>query len=187
MRKYHVAVFTVFSLLFFGTFSLAAELQDGFMEYKWGGSINHYDELTKLYNKGDVTYYSNPGESYILDDISINDVIFGFYKEKLFAVYIGIDTLELYDKISQHMHLKYGLPDTKTVGSAQMTLKWKSQDITIKLKINEMRGKMKLAFYHGPLSRELKKGQLDEINETSFRFFPIDKDKKPKMIPFLEF
>jgi len=187
MRKYHVAVFTVTFILFLGTLSVAAELQDGFMGYKWGGDISHYDEFTELYSKGDITYYSNPDESYTIDDISINNVIFGFYKESLFGVYVCIDTLEIYDRIKQHMKLKYGLPDTKTVSSDRLTLKWKYQDVAIKLKIDEMRGKMKLAFYYRPLSRDLKKKQLDEIHETSFRFFPIDKNKKPDMVPFLEF
>lgn len=187
MRKYHIAVFAVSFILFLGTLSVAAELQSGFMEYKWGENISQYEGLTKLYTKRDITYYSNPGESYTIDDISINDVIFGFYKESLFAVYVSIDTLETYDRIKQHMKIKYGLPDTKTAAKDHLTLKWKYQDVAIKLKIDELEGKMKLAFYYGPLSRDLKKNQLDEFNETSFRFFPIDKDKKPDMIPFLKF
>ncbi len=73
MRQNYVAVVTISFLLFLATFSVAAELQDGFMGYKWGENISQYESLTKLYAKGDVTYYSNPGESYTLDDISIND------------------------------------------------------------------------------------------------------------------
>lgn len=187
MRKYHLAVLTVSFILFLATLSAAAELQDGFMGYKWGESISQYEGLTKLYTKGDITYYSNPGESYTIEDISIDDVIFGLYKERLFGVYIGIDSLEIYDRIKQHMKLKYGLPDTKTAAKDHLTLKWKYQDVAIKLKINESKGKMKLAFYYRPLSRDLKKKQLDEFNETSFRFFPIKKDERPEKVPFLKF
>lgn len=188
MRKSHIVIFTVSFILFLGTLSVAAELQDGFMGYKWGESISRYYGLNELYSRGDVTYYSNPSESYTIDDISINDAIFGFYKGKLFAVYIGIDTLETYDKIMLHMKLKYGLPDTKISDRDHLaTIKWKYQEITIKLKTDTIKGKMKLAFYYGPLSRDLKKNQLDEMSERSFQFFPIDKHKKPKMIPFLEF
>ena len=55
------------------------------------------------------------------------------------------------------------------------------------MKIDELKGKMKLAFYYSALSHDLNKNQLDEINEKSFRFFPIDKDKKPEKIKFLVF
>ena len=188
MRKYHIAIFAVSFMLFLGSFSVAAELNEGFMKYKWGENISQYEGLlTQLYTKGDVSYYSNPGESYVLDDISIDDVIFGFYKESLFAVYIGIDTLEIYERIKQRMQIKYGIPDNKTTARDQLTLKWKYQDVNIKLKIDELKGKMKLAFYYSALSHDLNKNQLDEINEKSFRFFPIEKDKKPEKIKFLVF
>ncbi len=187
MRQYRIAILSFSIILFLGSIAIATELQEGFMKYKWGEDISQHEGLTRLYAKEDITFYSNPGEAYTLDDISINNVIFGYYKENLFAVYVCIDTLEIFDRIKQHMSVNYGLPDTKTAAENQVTLKWKYQDITIKLKINEMDEKMKLAFYYGPLSRELKKNQFKDIDETSFRFFPIEKDKKPEMIPFLKF
>lgn len=188
MRKYHIAVGIIMFILNLGTVSAAAELEDGFMGYKWGESISQYPELTGLYTKGDVTFYSNPGESYTVDDITVDDVVYGFYQGSLWAVYIKIDAPETYDKVMQHMKLKYGLPDTKTSAKDHLTtIKWKYKDVTIKLKTDEIGGKMKLAFYYRPLSRDLKKDQIDEISETSYRFFPIDKNKQPRMIPFLEF
>ena len=188
MRKYQIAILTISFSLFLGTLSAAADLQNGFMAYKWGDNISHYQELTELYAKKDVIYYSNPGESYTIDDISIDDVIFGFYKDSLFAVYISINALETYDRIKLHMKLKYGLPDTKTSTKDHLTTyKWKYQGVTIKLKTDEIEGEMKLAFYYTLLSRDLKKDNLDEIDATSYRFFPIDKTKTPKMVPFLEF
>ena len=187
MRKYRIIIFTIFFILFFGFASMAAELQKGFMKYKWAENISQHEDLTRLYSKEDITFYSNPSELYTLDDISINNVVLGYYKGNLFAVYVGIDTLEIFDRIKQHMNLNYGLPTTKTAGENQVTLKWKYKDVTIKLKINELDEKMKLAFYYRPLLRDLKKNQFEELDDTSLRFFPIEKDKKPKMIPFLKF
>jgi len=188
MKKYHIAVFSVSFILFLGTISAAADLRDGFMTYKWEDDISRYGELTELYSKKDISYYSNPDESYTIDNIFIDKVIFGFYKDSLFAVYVTIDSLETYDRIKLHMKLKYGLPNTKTSAKNYLTtLKWKYQDVTIKLKTDEIEGKMKLAFYYRPLSRKLNKDQLNTINDSSFRFFPIDKTKTPRLVPFLEF
>ncbi|MBW1636998.1 MAG: hypothetical protein JRJ68_12070 [Deltaproteobacteria bacterium] len=188
MRKYHIIGLSISVILLLGTFSAAADLRDGFMTYKWGTDISRYGELKKLYSKKDISYYSNPGESYTIDDISIDNVIFGFYNDSLFAVYITIDSLEIYDRVKLHMKLKYGLPDTKTSTKDYLTaLKWKYQDVTIKLKTEEIEGKMKLAFYYRPLSKKLNKEQLGTIDESSLRFFPIDKTKTPRLVPFLEF
>lgn len=188
MRTFYRAGCVIAVILYFGSVAVAAELQNGFMAYKWGADISRYDELTLLHSKGDVTYYSNPGESYVIDNISINDVIFGFFKDQLFAVYIGIDSFETYDKINLHMKNKYGLPDTKISAKDYLTtFKWKYENVTIKLKNDQIDGKMKLAFYYRPISLELKKEQLDVINDTSFQFFPVDKNKTPQLVPFLTF
>lgn len=182
----------LFLMLFFSicltTNAQAADLQDGFMKYRWGEKIVEYDWLIKLYGNENATYYRSPGELYTLDDISINDVIFGAYQGKLFAVYIGIDTLELYDKINNYLRKKYGIPGTKVYTKRYLTThKWKYQDVVIKLKKNEVEEKMKLGFYYTALSRDLNKLEAKNLVEPSYRFFPIDKNKKPERIPFLEF
>ncbi len=188
MRQFIKAGFITFFILLLGTVCIAANLQDGFMAYQWGEDISRYDELTPLHTRGDFTYYSHPGESYSIDDISINNVVFGFYKDQLFAVYVGIDSFETYDKINLHMKNKYGIPDTKISTKDYLTTyKWKYQDVSIKLKTGQIDGKMKLAFYYRPLSGDINKEQLDATSETSYKFFPIDKNKTPKLVPFLEF
>lgn len=188
MRKYQVVILSVFFILSMGTLAIAAELQDGFMDYKWGESLFKYPQLKGLYTKGDITYYSNPGESYTIDEITVDNVVYGFYQGSLFAVYIGVDAPETYDRILLHLKLKYGFPETKTSARDYLTtIKWKYKDVTIKLKTDELGGKMKLALYYRPLVADLKSGQVDEINEKSYRFFPIDKAKTPRLVPLLEF
>jgi len=177
-----ISVSTTFST------SLAADLKEGFMEYRWKETISEYPQLREIRRQGDISYYRNPSKTYTIDEIVINDVVYGFYNNMLFAVYIGLDTLGKYDTIKRYLQSKYGLPGTKV--STQEYLKtyhWRYEDITIKLKSHQIDTKMKLAFYYRPLSRELRQEQLEEITESTFKFFPIDKNKQPERIPFLEF
>ena len=186
-RNCSVAIIFCF-IIAFAAVSGAAHLQEGFMGYKWGENILAYNGLTKLHSKKDVTYYSNPGVSYTIDEISINNVVFGAYQNKLFAVFIGIDTLEKYDDINRYLKKKYGLPATKVLSKVNLTTyQWKYQDVTIKLKTDEIKGKMKLALYYTKLTRDLNEIGIEDLDTASYRFFPIDKNKKPEMIPFLEF
>lgn len=83
----------------------AADVQKGILHYTWGDSAAQYTGLTKLYDKGDVSYYSKPGEIYVLGDVSVEKVIYGFYKDQLFSVYLNIDTLEVYDKLLSLIHI----------------------------------------------------------------------------------
>lgn len=188
MKRFGKIIWLVGLVLLLGTSVSAAELKTGFMDYSWGESIAKFSELTKLSSRQDVTYYSNPAESYTIDDIAVNDAVFGFYKGQFFAVYIGIDAPETYDAIKSYMQSKYGLPDTKiSTRDHVTTMKWKHGEVAIKLKSSEIDHKMKLAFYYTPLSGELNRQQLEATDESSYRFFPIDKNKRPRMIPFLEF
>jgi hypothetical protein len=186
MRPY--AAILIILMILIAPNSFAADLERGFMDYTWGQNIKELPNLDKLYAKKHITYYSNPGETYILENIAINDIVFGFYDSQLLGVYIGIDSLEKYDKIMAHMRDKYGLPSVKISSSEKLTThKWKYKDVTIKLKADQIDADMKLAFYYDPLSDVLRKEKLTEVSDDSFRFFPIDKDEKPRMIPFLEF
>ena len=187
MKKSHVAIIILASFLHLFTSSWAADLEEGFMGYKWGDDIYNYDGLKQLYSKAGVTFYSNPGESYSIEGVTIGDVIYGFYEDKFYAVYINIDSPDKYDLIEGHMKEKYGLPDSKTsTKDNQFTYKWKYQDVTIKLKIDQIRGNMKVAFYHGPTSRGLKEKRILMEIETSDRFFPIEKNENINMTPFLQ-
>ena len=185
--KLFIATFFVISICTASVGS-AADLERGFMDYNWGQNIKEFPNLEKLYTKRHITYYGNPGETYFLDDLVIDDIVFGFYDNRLLGVYIGIDTLEKYDKIMNYMREKYGLPSVKSSSTEHLTThKWEYQNVTIKLKADQIDSDMKVAFYYDPLSDALRKEKTIEVSDDAFRFFPIDKNKKPEMIPFLEF
>jgi len=187
MKKHHLAIVILASSLYLFNNVWAADLEEGFMGYKWGDEIWHYDGLKQLYNKGGITFYSNPSESYSIEGITIGDVIYGFYNEKFYAVYINIDSHDKYDVIERYMKSKYGLPDTKTTTKdTLLTYKWKYKDVSIKLKTDKLTGNMKVAFYHEPTSRGLEEERIVEVIETSDVFFPVEKNKTINMIPFLE-
>ena len=188
MKRRHVAILAcVLSLCLISTV-WAEDLEDGFMGYAWGSDISRHAGLKQLYSKGGMTFYSSPGESYVIEDMIIGDVIYGFYNDKFYAVYINLDSLQKYDVVERKMKAKYGLPDHKASSKENLfTYKWKYKDVTIKLKMDELKGKMKVAFYHEPSSQGLEQERrLLEIENTD-RYFPIEKDQNIDMVPFLEF
>lgn len=188
MKHHHVAILACVLSLFLISSVWAEDLEDGFMGYAWGSDISRHAGLKQLYTKGGMTFYSSPGESYVIEDMIIGDVIYGFYNDKFYAVYINLDSLQKYDVVERKMKAKYGLPDHKASSKENLfTYKWKYKDVTIKLKMDELKGKMKVAFYHEPTSQGLEQERrLLEIENTD-RYFPIEKDQNIDMVPFLEF
>jgi len=166
----------------------AFDLETGFMSTPWNSDISRHEGLAPLYAKQGVIYYAKPGEVHTLKDTPIQNVVYGYYKERFFAVYIGVDTLESFADMKRYLQQKYGIPVTdSSTKTGETVYKWKYKKVKIKLKIKKDANKMKLAFYYRPISKLLNESQLEEYHEKSFRFFPIDKEKTPKMIPLLEF
>lgn len=170
-----------------GTHAGASDIQTGILHYKWGESASKYTGLSKIGDKGDVSYYSKPGEVYTIGMESIDKVIYGFYKDQLFGVYLNIDSIEVYDSLLSYMKSQHGLPAYKTTAEKLTVYKWKQQDVTIKLKKNEQTQKIKLAFYYQPFSSKLQTKQWEELDTSFFRFVPIEKDKKPEKFVLFEF
>lgn len=187
MKKHSIAIFILAASLCLSTGAAAADLEHGFMGYKWGDDVWQYDGLKELYNKGGLTFYSNPGESYTIEDKTIGNVIYGFYNDKFYAVYINIISPDTYDLILQHMKAEYGLPDAKSSSKETVfTYKWKYKNVTIKLKQDQAKGRMKVAFYHGPTATGLKQERMLQEVETPDSLFPVKKNREINMVPFLE-
>lgn len=186
MKKIFVFIM-VSVVLALGLNSSASEIEKGFLHYTWGDSASEYSGLSELGQKGDVSYYSMPGETYAVGSVLIDKVVYGFYKDQLFGVYLNIDSIEIYDELFDEMKSQYGLPDYKTTSNNLVVYKWKQQDVTIKLKMNKPAQKMKLAFYFRPFSSKLNEQQWEDLDTSSFHFVPIEKDKKPEKFVLFRF
>lgn len=188
MKSHHLASLVLLISLFLYSGVWAEDLEDGFMGYVWGSDISKYSGLKQLYSKGGLTFYSSPGESYVIEDVTIGDVIYGFYQGKFYAVYINLDSLDKFDVIERKMKASYGLPDHNLSSKEQVfTYKWKYRDVKIKLKTDQLTGTMKVAFYHMPTAAGLEQERrLLEIENTD-RYFPLEKNDNIDMVPFLEF
>lgn len=165
----------------------ATDIQQGVLKYNWGTQASQYPDLKQVSEQGEVSYYSNSGEIYQIGDISVNKIVYGFYKNQLFGVYININSIAIYDKLLKHMKSEYGLPATKITASGLETSKWKRDDVTIKLKMDKLTQKMKIAFYYRPLSKTLRAQQVDDLDTSSFNFLAFEKDDNPKKFVLFEF
>jgi hypothetical protein len=179
---------TVVMLMISATLLSAQEIDQGFLGIPWKSTVYELKDLIQVGENGPVTYYTNPNEIHKLYGEEVPGVIYGFYKSALFAVFIKIDSLEMFSNLKEHLTSKYGVPDKSyTARSEQTIYKWKSNDIKIKLKISEIERTMKLAYYYTPLSTKVNEDDLEAAQRKSPRLFPIQKGKVPAVVPLLEY
>ena len=152
-----------------------ADLQEGFLGTNWGAHISELTGFSKVSQKGDVSYYGNPQKSYTIFGVDTANVIFGFFKDKFFAAYIAVESIKTFSRAKDHLTQKFGSPITILKTQNQQTISmWKQENIKIKLKLYEKEGKMKLAFYYGPLAAEVNEAQREVFPQIPADAFSID-------------
>jgi uncharacterized protein YcgL (UPF0745 family) len=163
-------------LMFISTGVLhGADLQEGFLGTSWGAHVSEFADLRKVSQKGDISYYGNPQKFYTIFGVDTANVIFGFFKDKFFAAYIAVESIKTFSRAKDHLTQKFGSPITILKTQNQQTISmWKQENIKIKLKLYEKEGKMKLAFYYGPLAAEVNEAQREVFPQIPADAFSID-------------
>ena len=188
MRKsiYLIILISVF-LLSSGSL-YAADLKDGFFDIRWRTDLSQTADFRKVGENLNVSYFINPKRVYTINDIKIADVVYGSYANQFFAVYINIETIEVFAQLRRHMNRNYGLPKiTRAMPAEQTTYQWKHKKIKIKLKTYENKNNMKLAFYYTPFSRLANESQQETFQEN-FKSprFPLDDRKKQNALELMD-
>jgi hypothetical protein len=166
----------------------AMDLEAGFMGIQWTSPAAQQEGLTRLYDKKNVVYYSQPHVVHTIHEIPVPNVVYGFYDDQFFAVYIDLESEEVFGEFRIYLKSQYGNPDKSfSMKTGETVYKWNQGKVKIKLKTNEENYSMKLGIYYVPLSQKVNEEQMEKFNSQSFQFFPIKKDENSEMIPLLRF
>jgi hypothetical protein len=174
----------------------AAELESGFMGTKWSTPAKDLNGFTKVGGKEKLSYYVNPQRKYTFFGNEIpDDVVYGFYEDKFFAVYVDIVGIDIFSQIKSYIQRKYGVP-SKTSRESRgglTTYTWRLKQTQVKFKHHETSGKMKISFYYLPIAKqvnaEIKKNLEAEPPEPVFPLDPFLQSESPnwQKIEFMSF
>lgn len=153
----------------------AAELESGFMDTKWSTSAKNLKGFTQVGGSEKIAYYVNPQRTYTIFGTEVPDeVVYGFYDDKFFAVYANIEGIDVFSQIKSYIQHKYGVPSktSRETRGNLTTYSWKLNQTQIKFKHHETSGKMKISFYYLPIANqvnaEMKQNLEDEPPEPIF-------------------
>ena len=115
-----------------------------------------YKHLTKVREADMVAYFANADTLYQVANQPVPGVVYGFYQDKFFAVYIKLQSPDQFYITARRFTTRYGNPKVTFIAESQQTIyRWKDADVKIKLKRSESNGDLKLAIYYTPLSDKL--------------------------------
>ena len=185
----NIVRFSIIYLIIFFSFGLsqASDIRQGFMGTRWQTDLSGAENFLKINEKDDLSYFVNPTVKYVINDIQVSQVIYGAYQSKFFAVYIGIDTFDVYSNLRNYITDKYGKSKMKIrINPDRTEHQWKREDIKIKLKLNEETGDMKLGFYYTPLSTKVNAAQQEALQRETPRF-KVDQKRAVETLDLMKF
>ncbi len=157
----------------------ASDLKVGVHGMAWASHVRDHGHLIRLRAAGPVSYYVNRNMAYQAANQPVPGVVYGFFQDHFFAVYIKLRSPNQAYYLEKHFRTAYG-PARVTGGRSgeQTVYRWKEEDVKVKLKINESNREIKLGIYYQPLSSQLNRMRAEEVPSGTFRMAPSDGDAK---------
>ena len=147
------------------------DIRDGISDIKWGTKPDAVKGPTKVFQKGDILYLKKPDEKFILKDVDLGSVLYGFFENKFFAAYMRIRSQDDAEKLKAILNADYG-PVRRQLRVEETVYIWDYHDIKIKLKERENDTVFKLSFYYKPLSDKLNESKMDKNSEITMDLVP---------------
>jgi hypothetical protein len=170
-----------FALVAAGAFAM--EIDKGFTDIPWGTYIDQLEQMRPLGSSEEVNYYVIPHRAYTIFETEIDQVVYGFHHERLFAVYADLKSIDAYTQLKSKITQKYGYPKVSMDTRLNQThYIWSHGDAKIKLKHEEASGKMKLAFYYTPLSSRVNLERQEAYEPPPRKLFPLSDRQKTEAI-----
>ncbi len=87
----------------------ALEIDFGFLDTKWSTPANDLKGFTRVGGKDKIAYYVSPERKFTFFGSEVpNEVVYGFYEDKFFAVYADVDGIDIFSQIKSYIQKKYG-------------------------------------------------------------------------------
>ncbi len=166
----------------------ASDLEKGFMDTAWATPVSELPGLSPVGKDGKVTYYVKPDRAWRIFGTEVPEVVYGFYEEKLFAVYVNLEAIDAFTQIKRYIGQKYGLPKISRETRGDLTTySWTVKDTRIKFKHGEAYSRMKLGFYYLPITGRLNSELKKELeNEPPEPIFPLSERRRKEAIEHFE-
>jgi len=166
----------------------AADLDREFLNKRWGAPLSEFQEHVQVGGSGKIAYYVNPKQAYTLFDTQVTNLVYGFYDEKFFAVYAGIEAIDSYSTIKRGIQHRFGAPKISMESRGALTThSWMVGETRIKMKVSEASGAMKLSFYYMPLAGQANAEFQKEMDaEPPEPVFPLSPIRQKEAVELLE-
>ena len=166
----------------------AADVGREFLHKPWGAPLSEFPEYVQVGGSGKIAYYIHPKQAYTIFGAQVSDLVYGFYEERFFAVYVRLEAIDTYSTIKRQIQEEFGVPKISMESRGGLTIySWKTGDTHIKMKYAEASGTMKLSFYYLPIASQVNVELHQEMEaEPPEPHFPLSQARQKDAVELLD-
>jgi hypothetical protein len=186
-----IIVITVVGIIniFAGT-CMGEGLQNGFGGIEWSASLEQVKDCEMVGVQDGIQYYLRPNQPHTLLGESVPHVLYGFYLDAFFAVFIRIENDEVYARTRGRLMDLLGTPDASLDKEGVIsTFRWTDADVRIELFNDRSKQGFRLEFYYLPIANKALRQQKKLVPPRwpKIKLFPAEKGDEPEAIGILKF
>jgi hypothetical protein len=169
---------------------VASELQTGFGGIDWSTSREQIKDCEPLEAREGIQYCLRRNQPHTLMGDPVPHVLYGFFQDAFFAVFIRIENDEVYARTKERLMDLLGTPDTSLDKEGVVsTFRWTDADVRIELFNDRSRQGFSLVYYYLPLANKAfrKHKALIPSKWPKIKLFPAEKGDDPEAIGILQF
>lgn len=169
---------------------VAADIQTGFGGVEWAASLNQVGNCQQVGEREGVQYCARSDQFHTLLGEMVPGVLYGFYQDAFFAVFIAIESDEAYLETKEKLVERLGVPETSLDATGVVsTLRWTDGAVQVELFNDSSKQGFKLVYYYLPIAKKVlrKHKSLTPPRRTGVTFFPTKKGDIPEAVRILEF
>ncbi len=190
MKKIIIFLFAFSALSSLTGVCEAVDIQKGFGGIDWSTSMDQIAECEKVGAREGIQYCVRRDQNHTLLGEPAPSVLYGFFKDAFFTVFIRIDNDEAYVRTKQRLVERLGSPETTFDKEGVVsTLSWTEGHVRMALFDDRSENGFRLVYYYLPIASKAfgKSKQLFPPKPPKAKLFPIKKGDTPEAVRLLAF
>ena len=169
---------------------IADDFQTGFGGIDWTTAIDQVRDCEEVESREGIRYCLRREQAHVLLGEQVPAVLYGFYQDAFFAVFIKIEDDDAYGITKTRLMDRLGTPETSLdKEGVTSTLRWTEGKVRVVLSNDRSKEGFRLAYYHAPVAdKALRKHKaLFPSKWSRVKVFAIPTDDETETVRILQF
>jgi hypothetical protein len=137
----------------FGCGSPAASDPDNFRGVKWGTEVSSVSGLSQIASDGDLVFYEKGNDRLQLDEVKLDQVIYGFHKGRFYMGMIYFPAAG-FNRVQEIMTRQFGQPAKPD--NTPSKLLWDGSEVSVLLALGDSSDVARIVYIYKPIQLEVE-------------------------------